>query len=84
MGVEERACGNWRGQFKSKLNFKGCLRKTHVEFPFVLVFDLGISKRGVTKFCRISEDKVKNIKGFFKKVYPQAPTPSPCLDFYLE
>ena len=43
MGVEERACGNWRGQFKSKLNFQGCLRKTHVEFKWVLIFDSGVS-----------------------------------------
>ena len=33
-----------RGQLKKKWNFQGCSRKTHVEFPWVLVFGLGISK----------------------------------------
>ena len=43
MGVEERACGNSRGQFKSKLSFQGCLRKTYVDFKWVLIFDFGVS-----------------------------------------
>ena len=42
--IGERAYGNFRGTVKAKLE---------VEFPGILVFDLGISKR-FTKLCRIS------------------------------
>ena len=34
----------FQGQLKKKWNFRGCSRKTQVEFPWVLVFDLGLSK----------------------------------------
>ena len=27
-GIEEKACGNSRGQFKKKWDFQGCSRKT--------------------------------------------------------
>ena len=35
-----------QGSIKKEVEFprQGCSRKTHVEFPWVLVFDLGISK----------------------------------------
>ena len=49
-----KVCGNSRGHIKKKWNFQGCWRKTHVEFPRVLSFDVRISK-GVTQFCRSSE-----------------------------
>ena len=48
--AEERACGNSRGQLKKKWNFqgKGVQEKPMWNFiPWVLVFDLGISKRAV-------------------------------------
>ena len=35
---------NSRGELKKKWNLKGCSRKTHLKFPWVLVFDLGIFK----------------------------------------
>ena len=41
---KEHVCGNSRGQLKKKSNFHGYSRKTHVEFPWILVFDLRISK----------------------------------------
>ena len=44
-GAEERACENYWGWLKKMWNFHGCSRKTHEKFPFLLVFDLGISKR---------------------------------------
>ena len=52
-GVLKEENGNFRGQLNEKeQNFQGCSIKTHVEFPWVLVFDLGISNsRGVTQFC---------------------------------
>ena len=40
----KKNCGNSSGQLKKKWNFQGCSRKTHVKFPWVLIFDLGISK----------------------------------------
>ena len=49
---DKTALENWifNSKFLSVIAFY-----LHVEFPWVLVFDLGISKgRGVTKFCRIS------------------------------
>ena len=49
--------GNSRGQLNKKWNFQGCSQKTHVEFPRVLVFDVGIFK-GVIQFCRISKGKI--------------------------
>ena len=42
--LKQRACGKSRGQLKKKWNFQGRSRKTHLEFPWVLVFDLGIAK----------------------------------------
>ena len=46
----------FQGSYKKKWIFQGCWRKTHVEFPRILVFDVGICK-GVTQFCRFSEGK---------------------------
>ena len=43
-GTGERACGNSKGQLRKKWNFQECLRKNYLEFPCVLVLDLGISK----------------------------------------
>ena len=75
---------NSKGQIKKKWNFLGCSRKNNVEFPQVLVFDLGISKGCLTilqnfqawklVFCRISKGKVTNliIPGG-SNVYPQPP-----------
>ena len=45
---KEKTCGYSWGQLKKKWNFHGCSRKTHVEFPWVLVFDLRISTKGVS------------------------------------
>ena len=43
MSIEEnREWGNSRGQLKKTQNFQGCSRKIHVEFPWVLVFLLGL------------------------------------------
>ena len=56
--------------------------KNSVEFPWVLVFVLGIPM-GVTRFGEISKDKVTNVKVpgvFFKKVCPQ----HPLFRFFLE
>ena len=33
-GIEERSCGNSRGQLKKKWNSQGCSRITHMEFPW--------------------------------------------------
>ena len=44
---------------------QGYSRKTHVEFPWVLVFDLEIFKKGchtITQFCRIFR-----VKAFFSR-----------------
>ena len=43
-GVLNKKHGNSRGQLKKKWKFQGCSRKTNAEFPWVLVFDLGIAK----------------------------------------
>ena len=40
----KKICGNSRGKLKKKWKFQGNSRKSHVEFPLLLVFDLGISK----------------------------------------
>ena len=56
--------------------------KNSVEFPWVLVFGLGIPMR-VTRFGEISKDKVTNLKVpgvYFKKVCPQ----HPLFRFFLE
>ena len=87
-----RTCGNFRSQLKKKRNFQGWSRKNHVEFPWVLIFDLGISKGCHTVlqnyqgwklvFSGISKVKVTNLKipeFLFKKVYLQPP---PRLDFF--
>ena len=42
--IEERTCGNSRGQLKKKWDFQGYSRKTHVEFSWVLDSDIGVSK----------------------------------------
>ena len=76
-GIEERKCGNSRGQLKKKRNFEGCSSKN----SYGLVFDLGTSKGCHTillnfhgwklVFSRISKGKVTNLKcpggfsGFF-------------------
>ena len=52
-----RYTGNSRSQLNKKWNFQGCSQKNHVEFPRVLVFDVGIFK-GVIQFCRISKGKI--------------------------
>ena len=43
-GTEEISWENSKVQLKKKWNFQGCCRKIHVEFPWVLVFELGILK----------------------------------------
>ena len=45
-GFEERICGNSWGQLKKKQNFQGCSqgKLMGLEFPWVLLFDLGTSK----------------------------------------
>ena len=91
-GIAERACGNSRGTLKKKWDFQGCSRKSHLEFPWVLVFDLGISKgchtilqnfRGQKLvFSGISKGKVTNLKileGFSEKYVLN---PCLCLDFF--
>ena len=85
-GIEERARGNLRGQLKSKLNFQGCSRKAHVEFPWVLIFDFGVLKGCHTilqnfqgwkiVFSGISKGKVTNLKipgGFQKSISSNHP-----------
>ena len=42
--VKQRASGKSRRQLKKKWNFPRYSTRTHVEFPWVLVFDLIISK----------------------------------------
>ena len=42
--LKQRTCGKSRSQLKKKWNFQGYSSKTHLEFPWVLVFDLGIAK----------------------------------------
>ena len=88
-GIEETACGNSSRQLKKKWNFPGWSRY-HDEFPWVLVFGLGIFKGCHTifqnfqvwifVFSRISNGKVINLKvpGFFSKHYVLNP---PCLGF---
>ena len=51
--IEERSCGNSRGQLKKKCNFQGCSRKIHVEFPWVLT-----SKRNVEHNIFFIQEKV--------------------------
>ena len=46
--IEEKNCGNSRGQLKKKWNFQEYSRKTHMKFPWVLIFDLRISKERVS------------------------------------
>ena len=52
--LKQRACGISRGQLK-KVEFPGVFtRKTHLEFPWVLVFDLEIAKGLFSpKFLRV-------------------------------
>ena len=92
-GIEERAHKNPRVQLRSKWNFCGFQRKTDVKFPWVLVFDHGISNfkivahnfakfLGVKKlvFSRISKGNVTNLKfpeGGFRKVYLTPPPDRP-------
>ena len=77
--LEEKTCGNFRGQLKKKCKFQGCSRKTNAKFPWVLVFDFGISRGCHTNlqnfqgqklfFSGISWSKVTNLKfpGAFQK-----------------
>ena len=46
-GTEEKVCGNSRGSIKKEVEFSGMLAKNSygVEFPRVLILDVGISKR---------------------------------------
>ena len=65
-----------------------------MEFPWVLVFDFGISKGCHTillnfqgwklVFSRISKGKVKNLKfsGSFQKIISSTPLPPACLVFF--
>ena len=88
--IEERACENCRGQLKNKWYFQGFSRKTHVKFPWVLAFDLGVSRRCHTilqnlqgwklVFSGISKGKVTDLKvpgGISEKYIPYPP----CFDF---
>ena len=91
-GIEETACENSRSQLKKMWNFQGHSRKIHVEFPWLLVFNFGVSKRCPIilqnfqelkiVFSRISKVKVTNIKipgSFFRKVFHE-----PLFRFFLE
>ena len=40
----EKNCGSSRGQSKKKWNFQWCSKRNHVKFPWVLIFNIGISK----------------------------------------
>ena len=92
MGVEKRACGNWRGQFKSKFNFQGCLRKTHVESKWVLIFDFGVSNGCHTilqnlqgwkiVFSGISKGKVTNLRANSRGIPEKYILKPPGLDFF--
>ena len=80
--IEEKACGNSRGEPKKKWNFQGCSRKTHMEFSWVLAECHTILQnfQGCKKlaFSGISKGKVTNLKilgSFVRKVYPQLPLP---------
>ena len=89
--LEEKTCGNFWGQLKKKLKFQGCSRKTNAKFPWVLVFDFGISRGCHTNlqnfqgqklfFSGISWSKVTNLKfpGGFSEKYILNP---PCLGFF--
>ena len=91
--IKERACRNSRGQLKKKWNFQGHSRKTHAEeFPWVLVFNLGIFKEchiillnfqwWKFVFPGFSKGKVTNLKilggGDFSVKHILNP---PCFDF---
>ena len=85
-GIEEIAYENSRVQLKKKWNFHGCSRKNRVEFPWILVFDLRISKGCHTSFQNFqrwkffSTGKVTNVKisrGFWEKYSISSP-PLPC------
>ena len=78
----KKSMWKFEGSIKKKWSFQGCWRKAHVEFPWVLDFDLEISKGYHTilqnfqgwklVFGIISKDKVIILKippGFFKKGY---------------
>ena len=74
-GIEERACGNSRGQLKKKWNFQVQMFKKNscdVKFSWVLVLTLGCHTistqfpRGVTQFCRISRVKSLFSVGFLR------------------
>ena len=43
-GIEERVCGEYRDQSKTKWNFQGYSRKNHMEFLWLLLFYPGLSK----------------------------------------
>ena len=59
-GIKERTCRNSMNWSKKKWNFQGCSRKTHVEFPWALVFDLGISKG-----CHTILQTFQGVKAYF-------------------
>ena len=88
---EERICGNSKGELKKKWNFQGCWRKTHVEFPWVVVVDFGISSKGCYKiskceslfspeFLRVKSGKSQNSRGGSEKYILN----SPSLDFFCK
>ena len=67
-GIEKIERGNSRSQLKKTWTFLGWSRKNHVEFSWVLVFSLGISKWcNTVLWCEaflsgISKGKVENLK----------------------
>ena len=90
-GIIRNSMCNFRGQLKTKWDFRGWTSKNKVDGVFA--FGLGISKGSNTILWNIQRlsfvlsgicwgkvKKMKNSREVFKKVYPQ---PS-CLDFFLE
>ena len=63
-GTKERTCEYFRGQLRKKWNFQGCSRKIYMQFPWVLVFDLGIS----TKRCHTILKNPQGVKVCFLRV----------------
>ena len=81
-GIEERAHKNPRVQLRRKWNFCGFQRKTDVKFPWVLVFDHGISNFKIVahNFAEFLGVKKLVFSRIFRKVY-LPPHPSTGLKF---
>ena len=81
-GIEERAHKNPRVQLRRKWNFWGFQRKTDVKFPWVLVFDHGISNFKIVahNFAEFLGVKKLVFSRIFRKVY-LPPHPSTGLKF---